>query len=578
MLINTAQPMPTVHYTFDVTRPHTHLIHVEMVVPAHDGAAMDLVLPAWLPGAYKIFDNARNLRNFAAEDLNGLSLRFERINWQTWRVHHAGAGAVIRYQVFANKPEIHQGQLDAHHAFLNPGLLGLYVDGHKEDWAVTLTVVAPEPWRVATGLTATGPGEFSAAHYEEFIDCPLQLGTFETATFTQDGIDYEVVYEGHTPFAPAALIGPLKRMITACTELFGRPPLERYVFQYLETGADFLNGLEHRNSTIITGPVADPDRQDGLIAITTHEFIHLWNVKRLRPVGLGPFDYTKEAHTTGLWVVEGLTEYYTDLLVLRAGLQQPLHYLSSVAGHIQELLAMPGRRNMSLEEASWTTWHFGDDRWNGALNYYVKGYLLGVALDLELRGRSNNQVSLDDVMRAMWDAYGAIDRPYEPDVVCEVAESLLGESLEDFWTPYLKGREDFDWHRHLAHAGLMLIEADVAPAMQVVPRAVDGGLKLENVLAGGVAQEAGLMIGDVIVAIDGQRATPDLLAHMRGTFGPGERVTVHYFRRDRLHMVELTLGRQVHYAILPSPDATPAQQALRADWLAPAGTRAGVQV
>lgn len=570
--------MTTVHYTFDVTRPHTHLIHVEMTVPAHEGASMDLVMPAWLPGAYKIFDNARNLRNFVAQDLNGQPLRFERINWQTWRVHHHGVAAVVTYQVFANKPEIHQGQLDAHHAFLNPGTLGLYVDGHKEDWAVTLEMAMPEDWRVATGLTPTGPCTFKAEHYEEFIDCPLQLGEFEMATFSMDGIDYEVVYEGHTPFSPGALVPSLKRMITACTELWGRPPLTRYVFQYLETGADFLNGLEHRNSTIITGPIADPARWDGLVAITTHEFVHLWNVKRLRPIGLGPFDYTKEAHTTGLWVVEGLTEYYTDLLVLRAGLQQPVHYLSSVAGHIQELEGMPGRRNMSLEEASWTTWHFGDDRWNGALNYYVKGYLLGVALDLELRGRSNNQVSLDDVMRAMWDAYGAVDRAYEPDDVCRMAESLLGESMDDFWGRYLKGREDFDWQRFLGHAGLLLIEAEATPALQIVPKPVDGGLRLENVLAGGAAQEAGLMIGDIIVAIDGVKATPRLLGELGLQFEPGEVVTVHYFRRDRLWTTELTLGRTAHYAIMPNPQATPAQQALRADWLAPAGTRAGAQV
>jgi predicted metalloprotease with PDZ domain len=500
------------------------------------------------------------------------------MNWQTWRVHDAADGFVVSYQVFANKPEIHQGQLDAHHAFLNPGTLGLYVDGHKEDWDVALHLALPTGWRVATGLEPDGADGFTARHYEEFIDCPLQLGEFETAVFTQDGVHYEVVYEGATSFSPGALVPSLRRMITACTELWGRPPLTRYVFQYLETGADFLNGLEHRNSTIITGPIADPARWDGLVAITTHEFIHLWNVKRLRPHGLGPFDYTKEAHTTGLWVVEGLTEYYTDLLVLRAGLQQPASYLASVAGHVQELFGMPGRRNMSLEEASWTTWHFGDDRWNGALNYYVKGYLLGVALDLELRGRSDNQLSLDDVMRAAWDTYGATDRPYHPDEICALAESLLGESLDEFWGRYLKGREDFDWDRFLGHAGLKLVEADVAPALQIVPKVVDGGLRLENVLAGGAAQEAGLMIGDVIVAIEGFKATPALLHQLRDHCEPGDEVTVHYFRRDRLHADTVTLGRQAHFAILPLPDASASQQALRADWLAPAGARAGAQV
>lgn len=188
--------MPTVRYTFDVTRPHTHLVHVEMAVPATGAAELDLVMPAWLPGAYKIFDNARNLRNFEAHTPAGRPLRFERMNWQTWRVHDAADGFVVSYQVFANKPEIHQGQLDAHHAFLNPGTLGLYVDGHKEDWDVALNLALPTGWRVATGLEPDGADGFTARHYEEFIDCPLQLGEFETAVFTQDGVHYEVVYEG----------------------------------------------------------------------------------------------------------------------------------------------------------------------------------------------------------------------------------------------------------------------------------------------------------------------------------------------------------------------------------------------
>jgi predicted metalloprotease with PDZ domain len=208
------------------------------------------------------------------------------------------------------------------------------------------------------------------------------------------------------------------------------------------------------------------------------------------------------------------------------------------------------------------------------LNYYVKGYLVGVALDLELRGRSDNQVTLDDVMRAMWDAYGAVGVAYEPRDFCLMAEKLLGESMDEFWARYLRGKDDFDWERLLAHAGLELRVRDAAPIMQVVPKQVEAGLRLENVTAGGAAQEAGLQIGDVLVAVGDRRATVELLTNLRAFHAPGEEVEVTYFRRDRLHRATVKLGKQAHYAIVPDPKASPAQFALRADWLAPLYVRA----
>jgi predicted metalloprotease with PDZ domain len=560
--------MPTIAYTFDLTRPHTHLVGVQMAIPAREGEHLDLVLPAWLPGAYKIFDNARNIRALSATDLDGVPLRHERIDWQTWRVHDAGRGMRVQYDVFCNKPEIHQGQLDAHHAFLNPGVLGLYVKGHQEDWPVTLEVLQLAGWQIATGLDATGDATFAAPHYEHFIDCPLQCGAFTQVEFHQDGVRYEIVYEGVTDWNPGELIPSLRKVIKEATALFGKPPLERYLFMYLETEADFLNGLEHGNSTIITGPVTDAQRWDGLLCITTHEFFHLWNVKRLRPVGFGPFDYTREAHTTALWVAEGFTEYFTDVIMRRAGLRTPDAFLHHILSNVGQLEGMPGRRNMSLEEASWTTWHFGDDRWNGALNYYVKGHLLGVALDLQLRGRSRNAVTLDDVIRAMWEEFGAKGVNYEPQDVCRMAERLLGQPLDDFWSHHLRGRDDWDWDEVFRPAGLLMLERDPRPTLNCILRPVDGGLRVDNVLAGGAAQAAGIQIGDVLVALDGKRLSGGDIHRLDEWAGPGDELELVFFRRDRLRTTAITIGKLVGHALVPDPQASVAQMAVRGAWLA----------
>jgi predicted metalloprotease with PDZ domain len=567
--------MPTVRYAFDLTRPHTHLIQVTMVIPPHDAPFVDLVMPSWIPGAYKIVDHARNVRAFVATGQTAMALAYERLNKQTWRVYTKGATAHISYGMFANKPEIHQSQLDAHHAFLNPGVLALYVDGHKQDWEVELKLDLPETWRVATALEATGPASFKAHDYEELMDCPIEAGHFAMASFELDAVRYDVVYEGATEWDPAEVVPALSRVILAATDFWGRPPLARYVFMYLETQAGYLNGLEHCTSTIITGPVADPAQREGLIAMTAHEFFHLWNVKRLRPVGLGPFDYTREAHTTALWVVEGFTEYYTDRLLLQSGLQSPEHYLNGVTRYIQQLEAMPGRRNMSLEEASWTTWHFGDDRWNGSLNYYVKGYLLGVALDLELRSRTGDQLSLDDVMRAMWDAHGLADVPYRSQDFREMAEKLLGETLSLFWDRYLLGREDFDWNQTLAPAGLRLVERAIQSSFEITPKTHEGGLLLENVLADGAAQKAGLMAGDCLVAIGDRRATLEELSQLHTRYEPGQVVEVHYFRRNRLQFTRVTLAKKSDLAIIARAEATPTEQALGASWLSPSPSFTG---
>lgn len=559
--------MSQLAYRFDLTRPHTHLVGVELDVDTTQGCHLDLTLPAWLPGAYKIFDNARNLRGFEAINAEGAPLAWERVTWQTWRVHHLGQPFTVRYQVFQNKPEIHQGQLTAHGAFLNPGTLGLYVQGHQEDWPISLELKLPPDWRVVTALEDLGQDRFRSEHYESFIDCPLMAGEPRVATFEQEGVAYEVAYQGASDWDPSRMVPLLRRVVGAASQLWGKPPLERYIFMYLETDADFLNGLEHATSTIITGPVADPVRLDGLLTISTHEFFHLWNVKRLRPVGFGPFDYTKEAHTTALWVAEGLTEYYTDLLLARAGLHPEDSYLAGIASYIEQLEAMPGRHNMSVEEASWTTWHFGDDRWNGALNYYVKGYLIGVALDLTLRQRSEGQVSLDDVMRDMWSRFGVEGINYTSEDMQAACERVLGQPMTHFWNTHLKGRTDFDWNEILAPVGLELVELDERAVLQITPRPAEGGIRLDNVLAGGAAQEAGLQIGDVLVALGGRRATMELLGELGLRHDPGEAVEVHYFRRDRLNTVHVPLGRQVVRTIQPSERTTQAQKALRKAWL-----------
>lgn len=567
-------------YHLAMPQPHCHLFEVKLDVADAPGPSIDLKLPSWAPGAYKLVDNARNLRALVAKGPQGI-LPVERIDLHTWRIHHGGADFTVDYKVFGDKPQIHQAQVTATHAMINGAAIFVYPAG-GQDWPCELNVALPEGWEISVALEETSPFTYAASSYDALIDAPIQAGTFERASFEALGVMHEITWQAPYPMDRDRVVEGLKRIVEAEAAFWSGPeadavklPYTRYVFQYQHGPENFLNGLEHRDSMMIVGPMDLHGNAHGFFALTAHEVFHAWNVKRLRPVGLGPFDYQKPAHTTALWVVEGLTEYYTELMVLRAGLQNRSDYLRGVAGSLQMLEQSPGRLISSLSESSFITWNFGDDRWNGAINYYLKGSLVGLALDLEIRHRTENRQSLDDVMRALWARFGETDMPYHPSDVEAVASEVAGVDLSEFFELHLRTPGETDLAPYLAHAGLGLAVASRTASLQARLTGRDGGLHVEDVRAGGAAQAAGLMAGDHVVAIGGNRATEALLPQIAAQWLPDELVPVHFFRGDQLCETMLRLGADQRYVIEPLPAPTSLQSEIQASWLA-SGRSAGV--
>ena len=559
-------------YHLAMSQPHCHLFQVQLAVADAPGPTIDLKLPSWAPGAYKLVDNARNLRALVAEGPQG-KLPVERIDLHTWRVHHGGADFSVTYQVFGDKPQIHQAQLTATHAMVNGAAIFVYPAG-GQDWPCELSVELPEGWEISVALTETAPLTYVAPSYDALIDAPIQAGTFERAEFEVLGVPHAITWQAPYPMDRQKVVDGLKRIVEAEGAFWSGPgaeaklPYERYIFQYQHGPESFLNGLEHRDSMMIVGPMDLANNAHGFFALTAHEVFHAWNVKRLRPVGLGPFDYQKPAHTTALWVVEGLTEYFTELMVLRAGLQSRTQYLQGVAGSLQMLEQSPGRLITSLADSSFITWNFGDDRWNGAINYYLKGSLVGLALDLTIRHLTENRKSLDDVMRVLWERFGATDVPYQPADVEAIASEVAGADLAQFFDLHLRTPGETDLAPYLAYAGLQLAVASRTASLQARLSGRDGGLHVEDVRAGGAAQNAGLMAGDLIVAIGGNRATEGLLPQIAAQWLPDELVPVHFFRGDRLCETILRLGADSRYVIEAMPAPTALQSEIQASWLA----------
>lgn len=571
--IRYAEPMPqTICYRLRIDRPHTHRVDVEMKLPALAGP-LDLAIPAWTPGAYKIVDHARNVRKVVARTPGGDPLRVERMDLHTWRVHGTEEGAVVSYEVFADKLMIHQAQVNADHAFLNGGPIWMCVKQHRT-MPVQVEIEAPSDWTVVSSLEPAGDFRWTASHYDALWDSPIEAGPVGFLRTHAAGVDWEIVWHDTlssppqgTPEIWAKVADGVCRLGKAAVELLGPAPFKRYVcFFHESTEPGYLNGLEHVGGLVMQGPLEIQGKADGFFQMVAHEIVHAWNGRRLAPVGLGRgADLWKPAHTTGLWVVEGVTEYYAALLCLRAGIQDPMTYYANLAEMISSYERTPGRRFTTLEEASFITWNFGDDRWNAAINYYLKGALTAWALDAEIRDITGGERSLDDVIRALWAEYGD-HTEYEPRAVERIAENIAGAPLGDFFDLFLRSVEPIDWGAVAAKMGLELSFRETA-SLGMRASGPAGALKVEGVEAYGAAENAGLQAGDVLVTVNGKKATERLLGQARAAGKPGDRLALQALRGDRLLEFELVLGADRIYDLMPIARPTSRQARILESYL-----------
>jgi predicted metalloprotease with PDZ domain len=577
---------PEISYTVSMPRPHTHLFEVEVSLRyAAAPTALELVMPVWTPGSYLVREFERHVQEFDARDGGGKPLDWTKTNKETWRVETAGARDVrVRYSVFAGELSVRTADLNDRHAFWNNANLLMYPDGLLG----APSTVKVEPfgdWKIATTLPAVpgAPNTFRAEDFDLLYDSPFLVSNFKTISFEVGGVPHRIVIDGEGNYDPERLRRDAQRILETEVEMMGEMPHRDYTFFLLLGPA--RSGLEHLNSAALTqrsfGFGTQSELLDFYSDLIAHEYFHLWNVKRIRPDALGPFDYTRENYTRLLWVAEGVTTYYEDRFLQRAGLMNDRQYLQVMAGEMQKLQQTPGRLLQSLEEASFDAWieYYRPDEQtiNAAVSYYDKGAVVGLLLDLEIRGRSGGARSLDDVMRALYQDFFKQGRNYTPEDFRREAERAAGASLEEFFRRSVRGREELDYDAALAWVGLRLDTASdaagrPAPAVSDLGATLeekDGRLTVRNVPAGTAAYEQGLSAADQIVAVDGYRATLAFLNQRLSDKRPGEQLTLTVFRGDELRTLPFKLGARTAatYRILPRPDATEQQRRNYQAWL-----------
>lgn len=599
-----------ISYRLSMPRPQSHLfevaIDVDLDAKISGTATLDFQMPKWSPGRYAVFDFAKNVQevkalttvcpppsSFSHLNCKDSPLPVKRLDHHTWRVQSDKAGKVtVTYKVFGNDLSGTFSQLDTRHANINGASVFMYVVNHKQ-LPVKLRIEPPPTWRIVNGLT-TGADqrEWQFPNYDVLIDTPTELSADWTKDeFQVDGKKYNVIVHslGDEGGKRSALVRDIEKIVRAQIAMWGPPEFDSYTF-LIHFAADDRSGdgMEHLNSTQIIEPgaLAEPGVYESALVTASHEFFHVWNVKRLRPVELGPWDWTRPINTRALWISEGITNYYGHLMLRRAGIWSEERFLERESDTITEIENAPGSRLMSAEESSLSA-PFIDDAphaqrtnlGNTAISYYSKGELIGLVLDLLIRGRTNGKASLDDVMRRMYSefylnspnaSYYLRGRGYTPEDFERVATEVAGFDLSDFFKRHVRGVEPPPYEEAFRYAGLQLIRAP-APEPYNVGIALDwesSGMTIGSVRHGSPAEDAGLQQDDEIISLGGGSVTIENWRTALSRYKQGDRVPVTVKRDRRTIQTNLVLGppERFEYRIEEIKDATPAQKVLRTAW------------
>jgi predicted metalloprotease with PDZ domain len=564
--------MDLVRYAVAFPEPHTHLFEVEGTFPASAvaGGAATLTLPSWTPGSYLLREFARHVQDVHARDEHGTALAVTRVDKRTWSVQPpaGGGGFSVRWRVFARDLTVRTSYLDPELAFFNGANLFLVAEGLPRA-PVELMIEAPAGRQVVCSLPRV-PGSaghtFRAADVDELFDAPVLVADCPVVRFEVLGKPHELAVWGGGNYDLARLEHDLSRLIRAEAALFEGLPYERYAFLLLLTDRG-RGGLEHKSSCALLYPRHGfaPERSyEDFLQLAAHELFHLWNVKRIRPAALTPYDYGREQYTSLLWAFEGLTSYYDTLVPLRAGLYGEDRYLELLGERITDVERTPGRQVVSLAEAStcaWVKYYRPDENSpNSTVSYYVKGEVLGILLDLSIRRTTDGARSLDDVMRLLWRRHGQTGTGVPEDGVEAAIVEVGGESLRPLVRAWVHGTGELPYEDVLGAVGLTVHrrrregekdkggtpprdrEAAARPWLGANVRPGDRPV-VTSVLRGSPAELAGLTADDELVALGSEKLDGNWSAVLDQR-RPGERVALHVFRRGQLRELTVVLAEK----------------------------------
>jgi len=568
-------------YTISMENPSTHYYHVTLSYNGVNSKTIDCKLPVWAPGYYLVINYSKNLLNFKAEDKDGTPLDWEKTTKNTWKVQTNDAkDLTISYDIYAFAQSVAEPFLDANRGFIPPTGVFMYVDGFLNH-PVTVTVNSYSKWNtISTGLEVVDGAKntYFANDFDILYDSPILVGNQEVVPFNVKGIPHYLAMEFSNEFDTSKLVKDLKRIVESASAIVGDIPYENYSFLVMGEGR---GGLEHKNSMAVfsSGTVYNPNDTEGYkrwLGFIAHEYFHLYNVKSIRPIALGPFDYNKENYTNMLWFSEGGTVYYEYLILNRTGLFSREDFLNAVKNGIKAYEDIPGHLFQAATASSFDTWinffNRSENARNTTISYYDKGFALCLLLDLKIRNQTQNSKSLDDVMRTLYyDFFKGKQRGFTDKEFQDVCEEIAGCSLQEIFT-YASTTIDIDYPKYFSLAGLSI---DITPKevpgcwFGVKTGEEDGKLIVMSVDWNSPAFNAGLSAKDTLVRVEGAKVNFEKLKEILKAHKPGDVMNIIISNRTETKEIAVTLGALTErsFKITPMENPDPLQTKILNDWL-----------
>lgn len=581
MDINTSNAASTAQISYTVTFPEAqaHYADIEMHISQLNQKTLVLKLPVWTPGSYLVREFSKNVEIFSAET-GGKPIAFKKTRKNWWSINTAGITSItVKYKVYCNEISVRTSAVDVSHGFLSTSGMFMYPEGMLHQPS-TIHIIPYQGWtKVSTSLEMVNNDAFTlhSPDYDILFDSPIEVGNQDVFGFNAAGVKYEVAMYGSGSYDKERLKKDMAKIVEQETAVYGENPNKHYVFivhNYARGGG----GLEHLSSTVLGASrdaYASETGYQNFLSLVAHEHFHLWNVKRLRPIVLGPFDYDNENYTTDLWIAEGFTAYYEDIILRHANIITADNYLNVLSNDINLVENQPGRKVQTVAEASYDAWikayRPNENSANTTISYYSKGSVIGMLLDLEIINDSHAKYSLDDVMKYMYtEYYKKLKRGYTDAEFKQGLEKFAGKNLDGFYKKYVYGLDDLDYNKYLGYAGYKLTDTLATsnnPSLGVTLTNINNKAVVATVLRDGAAWIAGINTDDELTEIDGHAITNT--TNMLDGKKPGDKITVTLNRDGLLLTLQVTLLRnaQVKYKIDTQPTVTPQQTIVRNKWL-----------
>lgn len=576
-----ANTQEKIAFEISFKEPQAHYVEVKMTISGNKENTINVKMPVWAPGSYLIREFPKNVEGFQANG-DGKELAFAKTDKNTWQIQTNKAKDIeISYRVYAFEVSVRTSFVDESHAFLSSTGIFMYLD-KKIDYPAEVKIIPYPTWeKISTGLeeVANKKNTFFAPNFDILFDSPIEVGNQDIFYFNASGVEHEVAMVGGGNYDKEKLKQDMAKIVESETAVFKENPNKRYVFiiHNYESGG---GGLEHLNSTVLGASrngYTNAATYLNFLGLVSHEYFHIWNVKRLRPENLGPFNYDAENYTTNLWISEGFTAYYDNLILIRAGLVDEAKYLQILGNDINAVENRPGNTIQTLKESSFDAWikqyRPNENSSNTTVTYYNKGALIALLLDLEILHATKAKKSLDDLMKAMYDRYyKEEDRGFTEGEFKAMAEKIAGKSLQSVFD-YVDSAVPLDYNAYLKYAGLELI--DIAEDLELAELGVktaiqNGKLVVTSITRGSAAWNDGINVRDELISINDIRiSSNDDIDKLLETAKPNDVYQVLIARDGILKSFEVKLTQDMtkRYFIMPLPEVTHTQSEIRKKWL-----------